>query len=64
MEMILLCHACGHEELGDSGSALMLKIKMWNHVNKAHPKLVERFRDVVQAESVFESTREGAPNRV
>lgn len=61
---MLLCHACGHEELGDSRNALMMKIKMWNHVNRAHAELVERFRDVVETESAFESAREGLPNRI
>jgi hypothetical protein len=51
METILTCGACRHSERGDSRGALMLKVRMWNHVNHTHPELIERFKDVVHQES-------------
>ncbi len=36
MEMMLTCRECGHREAGDSRNGLMSRIKMWNHVNRAH----------------------------
>ncbi len=52
METILMCAACRHLEEGDSRNGLMLKVRMWNHVNRAHPELIERFKDVVYSESL------------
>ncbi|MDE2071497.1 MAG: hypothetical protein KGI70_02060 [Patescibacteria group bacterium] len=50
----LLCHECGHMERGDASRTLMLKIRMWNHINHDHPSLIERFRDVVETNDVAE----------
>jgi hypothetical protein len=55
MHTILTCAACRHNEEGDSRGGLMLKVKMWNHINREHPELVDRFREVVHSESVTES---------
>ena len=52
METILTCGACRHTEVGDSRNGLMLKVRMWNHVNHEHPELIERFKDVVHQESL------------
>lgn len=52
MELVLICHACGHEEVGTDERALMLKIKMYNHVNREHPHLVEQFKEFVNDETV------------
>ena len=52
METILTCGACRHAEAGDSRNALMLKVRMWNHVNQEHPDIIERFKDVVHTEVV------------
>lgn len=30
----------------------MLKVRMWNHINRAHPELIDRFREVVHSEMV------------
>jgi len=51
MQTILTCAACRHAEEGDSRNALMLKVKMWNHINHEHPELIERFKEVVHSES-------------
>lgn len=47
-ELILTCSECGHEEAGPGHRLLMLKVRMYNHINQAHPTLVERFKDVVE----------------
>jgi hypothetical protein len=60
METILTCAACRHEEKGDSRSGLMLKVRMWNHINRAHPELIDRFKEVVHTESL---TREEVAER-
>lgn len=52
METILTCAACRHVEEGDSRGGLMLKVRMWNHINRAHPELIDRFREVVHSEMV------------
>ncbi len=52
METILTCAACRHLETGDSRNGLMLKVRMWNHINRAHPELIDRFRDVVHSETL------------
>ncbi len=52
METILTCAACRHVEEGDSRNGLMLKVRMWNHINRAHPELIDRFRDVVHSETL------------
>ena len=36
MKVILTCRECGHRERGDSDSALMNRIKMWNHIERDH----------------------------
>jgi hypothetical protein len=36
MELVLTCRECGHREAGDSRNGLMSRIKMWNHVSRAH----------------------------
>jgi hypothetical protein len=36
MEMVLTCRECGHREVGESRNGLMSRIKMWNHVSRAH----------------------------
>jgi hypothetical protein len=61
METILTCAACKHAEAGDSRGGLMLKVRMWNHINREHPELIDRFKDVVFSESL---TREEAKERV
>lgn len=52
MELILKCRECSHEEHGEAARALMLKVRMLNHLNKAHPELVEPFRETVEEYSV------------
>lgn len=52
METILTCAACRHSEAGDSRNGLMLKVRMWNHINRAHPELLDRFNEVVHSESL------------
>lgn len=54
METILTCAACQHAEAGDSRSGLMLKVRMWNHINRAHPELIDRFKEVVYSETLTE----------
>lgn len=36
MQVVLTCRECGYREVGDSRNGLMNRIKMWNHVSKAH----------------------------
>lgn len=50
METMLTCAACRHTEVGDTRNGLMLKVRMWNHINRAHPELIDRFREVVHSE--------------
>jgi len=50
METTLTCGACRHIETGDTRNGLMLKVRMWNHINRAHPELIDRFREVVHSE--------------
>ncbi len=52
METILTCAACRHIEEGDTRNRLMLKVRMWNHINRSHPELIDRFKDVVHSESL------------
>jgi hypothetical protein len=52
METILTCAACRHIEEGDTRNGLMLKVRMWNHINRAHPELIDKFREVVHSETV------------
>ena len=52
MQTILTCAACRHTEEGDTRNGLMLKVRMWNHINREHPELIDRFRDVVHSEVV------------
>lgn len=47
MELVLTCKQCGHEEVGETERLLMAKIRMWNHLNKAHPALTDSFRGTV-----------------
>lgn len=60
METILTCAACRHTEEGQTRNGLMLKVRMWNHINRAHPELIDRFKDIVFTESL---TREEAEER-
>ena len=46
------CRECNHEERGDAVRALMLKVRMLNHINKIHPELVEPFKEVVEEQSI------------
>lgn len=39
MKVILTCRECGHRERGQSEHQLMNRIKMWNHLERAHPEL-------------------------
>ena len=50
MQTTLTCAACRHIESGDTRNGLMLKVRMWNHINRAHPELIDKFRDVVHSE--------------
>lgn len=50
-EIILTCQECGHEETGAEHKLLMLKVRMYNHINHAHPVLAERFKEVVEEHS-------------
>lgn len=47
-EIILTCQECGREEVGPERRLLMLKVRMYNHINHAHPSLAERFKEVVE----------------
>ena len=50
METILTCAACRHIESDDFRNGLMVKVRMWNHINRAHPDMIDRFKDVVHTE--------------
>ena len=52
MHTILTCAACRHTEEGDARGGLMLKVRMWNHINREHPEIIDRFREVVHTESI------------
>jgi hypothetical protein len=52
-EIILTCHECGHEEADSERKLLMLKVRMYNHINHAHPLLAERFKEVVEEHSTL-----------
>lgn len=36
MKTILTCRECGYQDNGNSEKQLMNRIKMWNHVARAH----------------------------
>jgi hypothetical protein len=42
MQILLTCSECGHQEWGSTQKPLMNKIKLWNHVSKAHPTIIDR----------------------
>lgn len=48
MHVTFTCKYCGHEEHGEASRLLMTKIRMWNHLNDAHPGLVEPFSSSVE----------------
>ena len=48
MKVELICKECGHKEEGTSDRMLMAKIRMWNHLNRKHPELVDAFREIVE----------------
>lgn len=50
-EIILTCSECGHEEIDSEHKMLMLKVRMYNHINHNHPVLAERFKEVVEEHS-------------
>lgn len=50
-EIILTCQECGHEEVDSEHKLLMLKVRMYNHINNSHPVLAERFKEVVEEHS-------------
>ena len=52
-EIILTCQECGHEEIDSSNKLLMLKVRMYNHINHVHPMLAERFKEVVEEHSTL-----------
>ncbi len=52
-EIILTCQECGHEEMDLDRKLLMLKVRMYNHINHAHPVLAERFKEVVEEHSTL-----------
>ena len=52
-EIILTCQECGHEETDSEHKLLMLKVRMYNHINHAHPVLAERFKEVVEEHSTL-----------
>lgn len=52
-EIILTCSECGHQELGPEHRLLMLKVRMYNHINQSHPVLAERFKEVVEEHSTY-----------
>ncbi len=59
MELVLICKQCGHEEHGQTERLLMAKIRMWNHLNKAHPEMTEPFsRSVTEEETPIASKRQ------
>jgi len=47
-EIVLTCAECGHEEVDGEHKMLMLKVRMYNHINQAHPALADRFKEVVE----------------
>lgn len=47
MELVLTCKQCGYEEHGETERLLMAKIRMWNHLNRAHPDLTDAFKQTV-----------------
>ncbi len=42
MKTILTCIECGHKEESVSGTELMNKIIMWNHIKSCHPEFAAR----------------------
>ena len=42
MKVLLSCTECDFEEWGTSEGELMNKIKMWNHVKRAHIGMADR----------------------
>ncbi len=52
-EIILTCQECGHEEVDSEHKLLMLKVRMYNHINHSHPVLAERFKEVVEEHSTL-----------
>jgi len=50
--VIVRCSACGHEERGAQEKSLMQKIRMWNHVNRSHPYMLNRFREMTEQYSI------------
>ncbi len=48
MELVLVCRQCGHTERGESARGLMVKVRMLNHLNRAHPDEVESFTHSVE----------------
>ena len=48
MEVLLTCKECGHREAGDTERLLMAKVRMWNHLNRAHPQLTDAFKQAVE----------------
>ena len=53
MKIQLLCNECGYEEWGSRDGLLINKIKMWNHLKRAHPMLAER---MMQSNDTLPST--------
>lgn len=51
MELVLTCRQCGHTEVGDTERVLMTKIRMWNHLNRAHPEQTDAFKQAVEEHS-------------
>lgn len=52
-EIILTCSECGHQEADSEHKMLMLKVRMYNHINQAHPVLADRFKEVVEEHSTL-----------
>jgi len=52
MELILICRQCGHREAGDADRTLMAKVRMWNHLNHAHPAFTDAFKQTVKEHSL------------
>lgn len=48
MDIVLTCKQCGWQETGQTERLLMAKIRMWNHLNRAHPEDVEAFSRAVE----------------
>ena len=61
MELILTCKECGHQEQGFISRALMVKIRMHNHLEKAHPfvAMAESFADTINERQVESATLYG-----